>query len=165
MARWHDAVTTLDHEIQYESVTQGFRMVGSSTKTGLAVRAFETGDKVSVDYMNSFAGEGGTKIETEYRTSLTVSKAREMYPEWYEKRIVQGLPRETWRCKREPVRVVEAQNRQRRKTAPSVLVRLLRLRLMRGSAACPTRSLNRTRYRFFRTSTAWGLRRVAVYGG
>lgn len=98
---WHDAVTTLDHEIQYESVTQGFRMVGSSTKTGLAVRAFETGDKVSVDYMNSFAGEGGTKIETEYRTSLTVSKAREMYPEWYEKRIVQGLPRETWRCKRD----------------------------------------------------------------
>ena len=96
---WHDAVTTLDHEIQYESVTQGFRMVGSATKTCMAVRAFETGEKVNVDYMNLFAGD--VKIETEYRSSLTRAKARDMYPEWYDRRIVQGVPRETWRCKRD----------------------------------------------------------------
>lgn len=98
---WHDAVTTLDHEIQYESVTQGFRMVGSPSKNGLVVRAFETGGKVSVDYMNGFAGEGGTEIVTEYRAGMTISQARERYPDWYEKRIVQGVPRETWRCKRD----------------------------------------------------------------
>ena len=96
---WHDAVTTLDHEIQYESVTQGFRMVGSATKKCMAVRAFETGEKVSVEYMNLFAGD--TKIETEYRSNMTRSEAREMYPEWYEKRIAKGIPRETWRCKRD----------------------------------------------------------------
>lgn len=98
---WHDAITTLDHEIQYESVTQGFRMVGSSTKSGLAVRAFETGGKVSVEYMNGFAGDGGTEIVTEYRSEMTRSKAKELYPEWYEKRIVRGIPRDTWRCKRD----------------------------------------------------------------
>ena len=54
---WNRYVTTSYNEkdVQYESLFQGFRMVGGVTKRlNERTVAFRIGEKVSVDYMNSF---------------------------------------------------------------------------------------------------------------
>lgn len=120
---WNKNVTTLynDKDIQYESIYQAFRMVGSLTKKGLetvdrtkeritmnndeeVVRAFmfEDGEKVSIEYMNSFVKKRGCEIELIYKSDLTLKKAKELYPEWYERRVVnKDKSIEGWSCKRE----------------------------------------------------------------
>lgn len=51
---WNPQITTLMNSIQYEGVTQGFRMVGTATKVGTRVRAFSTGAKVTIGYLEGF---------------------------------------------------------------------------------------------------------------
>lgn len=41
-------------DIQQEGIYQGFRMPGTATKNGERARAFVTGGKVTIDYINSF---------------------------------------------------------------------------------------------------------------
>ena len=101
----HVTVSHTDETIQQESIFQAFRMVGTVTKLGDRVQAFQTGDRVTVSYMNSFV----TKLEYRhdcgmdevYRSSLTRAEAKEKYPEWYEKRLVRGEPKGHWICKRD----------------------------------------------------------------
>lgn len=100
-AIWNPYITSLSDKPQFESVTQGFRMVGTKAKHGRTVRAFKTGEKVSVGYLNKFA-DGGSKIDiVKYASKTPMSEAKEKWPEWYEKRIVQGAPRGTWQVKRD----------------------------------------------------------------
>ena len=99
---WTQGASQLHDHVQYESLFQGFRMVGSITKIGTRVRAFKVGEKVTVDYLNQFVPD-----DIEYRADFTLShrkiildKAKEKYPEWYEKRIVKKQPKKSWRCNR-----------------------------------------------------------------
>jgi hypothetical protein len=48
--------TSSNNVIQYQGITQGFRMVGSLSKLGKGypVKAFKTGDKVSIDYLQKW---------------------------------------------------------------------------------------------------------------
>jgi hypothetical protein len=86
--------------IQYESVFQGFRMVGTRTKAGDVCRAFRTGEPVTIEYLNQFAAQKN-QIIVEYQTDLPLSKAKELYPEWYQRRIVEGdTTRGHWVCNR-----------------------------------------------------------------
>jgi hypothetical protein len=86
--------------IQYESVFQGFRMVGTRTKAGDVCRAFRTGEPVTIEYLNQFASQKN-QIIVEYQTDLPLSKAKELYPEWYQRRIVEGdTTRGHWICNR-----------------------------------------------------------------
>lgn len=90
---WNRSVTNLytEDKIQQESIFQGFRMPGTPTKNGDKAVAFRVGDKVSIDYMNSFMYsdlKGRCNIEGTYKSNLLLKEAKEKYPEWYEKVIV-----------------------------------------------------------------------------
>lgn len=93
---WNSWITEQNKKPQFEtSPVQAFRLVGSKTKQGNAkVRCFQTGARVSVDYMNNYSPN---KILT-VKSELTLEQAKELYPEWYEYRIVKGLPKRTWEC-------------------------------------------------------------------
>lgn len=101
---WNQYVT-MDYtkeKIQYESAFQGFRMVGGVTKSGERTRVFEVSNHpVTVEYMNQFVMDEENKIECAYMSDLTLQQAKEKYPDWYEKRILQNKPRGTWTCKRD----------------------------------------------------------------
>lgn len=98
---WNRNVTILIGEkIQYESLFQAFRMPGTITKSGDRVQAFRVGDKVNIEYMNSFVPDE-FKITQLYKSELTLSQAKEKYPEWFDNRIVQKQPKGHWICKRD----------------------------------------------------------------
>ena len=92
---WHKDVTTdhTDDKIQQESIFQGFRMPGTKTKAGDRAVAFRVGEKVSIEYMNSFmysSLKGRCDIEGAYKSDLLLKEAKEKYPEWYQKVIVEN---------------------------------------------------------------------------
>ena len=76
---------------QFQSIWQGFRMPGTSSKLGpdYPVRAYRTGKAVSVQGLNSYlAKENQVVIDESLR--LPLAEAKKKYPEWYENRIVKG---------------------------------------------------------------------------
>lgn len=100
---WNREITYCykEEHIQYESIFQAFRMPGTITKHGERAEAFRTGNYVSIDYMNSFIPASyrkkGAEIPAAYKTELPLAKAKELYPEWYDRRIVQGIKeRKKW---------------------------------------------------------------------
>lgn len=99
---WNRYVSSLSENPQFESVTQGFRMVGTKAKNGRTARAFKVGDKVTVDYLNRFVNDEESKIsQVKYVSKTPMSVAREKWPEWHQARIVEGRPRGTWEVKRD----------------------------------------------------------------
>lgn len=103
---WSKSVTTTytDDTIQQESIFQGFRMPGTLTKHGDKAVAFRVGGRVSIDYMNGFmrpSFKGSRNIEGTYRSKLLLKDAKEKYPEWYEKVIVnKDKSRKEWALSR-----------------------------------------------------------------
>jgi hypothetical protein len=101
---WNKYVTTTytEEKIQYESLFQGFRLVGGVTKRGGRTVCFKTGEKVTVEYMNSGSWVyEKDKIVLGYEpNSIGLKKAKKKYPEWYQKRIVEGQPKGRWTCDR-----------------------------------------------------------------
>ena len=99
---WGYGIVNIDNErdIQQEGIYQGFRMPGTVTKLGDRVRAFETGGKVSLAYLNEFVDEGSRVTRYAVKKDLTLSKAKELYPEWYERRIEQKQPPGVWHVSR-----------------------------------------------------------------
>lgn len=89
---WNRYVTTAYEAIQYESINQPFRCVGSRTKGNSYVMAFECGGRITIEYLNSFLPED-KKLDCVYRSSCTLEQAKELYPEWYKRRIEQGQER------------------------------------------------------------------------
>lgn len=95
---WNEGITTVknDNDIQYEGIYQGFRMPGTITKHGKKsgdnerARCFLTGKKVTVAYMNEFVEEKYQIKEMTYKSKCTKAQAKGLYPDWYEKRIVEG---------------------------------------------------------------------------
>ena len=91
---WNPTVTSKEKQIQYQSINQGFRMVGSiNGKYGTEVVAFQTGERVSLDTLNSYCDkiESHVDINKPFRPSqVSISKAKEMYPEWYQRVVVEG---------------------------------------------------------------------------
>lgn len=104
---WNVYTTTLYSQIQIESLFQGFRMIGTITKNNKRVRVFETGNKVDVEYLNSFVYDGyraNLKTKRKKKSKYTLEKAKELFPEWYEERILNEIPAEKnphWICKRD----------------------------------------------------------------
>lgn len=91
---WHGDIVDIksENDIQYEGIWQGFRVVGTTTKKGGITRAFRfhTGEKVTLEYLNGFVEEKNRVTEFAYKSKLTRAQAKEKYPEWYERRIVEG---------------------------------------------------------------------------
>ena len=89
--------TTTDHDeklIQYESIFQAFRMPGTVTKKKERAQAFRTGELVSVEYLNKFIPDSyrkkGAEIPEAYKSATSLREAQEKWPEWYERRVVNG---------------------------------------------------------------------------
>lgn len=89
---WRYGDTTQVKGIQYQSINQGFRMVGSvNDKYGNEVVAFRTGGKVTVDDLNGYVREPEHRVDLQKRfkpSKMTREQAKEKYPEWYERVIV-----------------------------------------------------------------------------
>ena len=98
---WTQGASELHDHVQYESLFQGFRVVGTATKVGTVARAFSVGGKVTVGYLNEFVPEDSRASGLEYVSRTSLAEARERWPEWYERRVVQGSPKGTWTCKRD----------------------------------------------------------------
>jgi len=98
---WQGYITTLEDNVQYESLFQGFRMVGTKTKLNERVRAFKTGDRVTMEYLNEFVDKKFKVTQFSYKSNLSLEEAKEKYPEWYEKRVIKKLPKGYWTTKRD----------------------------------------------------------------
>lgn len=99
---WNGYVTDLNDKVQYQSIFQGFRLVGGVTKSGSRTKAYKTGQKVTVEYLNEFVFDSKNQVkEFKYKSALTLEQAKNKYPEWYERRIIEQKPKGTWTCKRD----------------------------------------------------------------
>ena len=92
------------------NIYQSFRMVGSynakSTKK-LKLRAFKVWKRVTLEYLNKY-------VDRVYQIPIlndiseygymdehkTLAECQEFYPEWYQRRIIDGLPTKQWICSR-----------------------------------------------------------------
>lgn len=101
---WNGYITELDDKVQIGSINQGFRAVGSITKGGNRTKAFLTGERVSVEYLNAFTFEPQKNlldyIYDSNKAALSLEAAAVKYPEWYKRRIIDGKPRSYWRANR-----------------------------------------------------------------
>lgn len=104
---WNQYVTK-DYKIeniQFESPFQGLRMAGGVTKKGDRTRIFEISTHpIAIEELNRYAVKYGKKecqIDIAYESELTLAEAKEAYPEWYERRIVNKQKKGTWECKRD----------------------------------------------------------------
>jgi len=103
---WEYKATSQEKQIQYQSINQGFRMVGSkNNKYDLPVKAFKTGDRVTLDYINQYADEKENQVDItkKFRPSqYTREEAKEKFPEWYQRVIVEkNRNQKKWEIKRD----------------------------------------------------------------
>ena len=101
---WNRYITKFHEEdkIQYESAFQGFRLVGGVSKFKERTKAFRVSDEpISIDKLNEYVFEDENKIEVVYKSDLTLAQAKEKYPEWYEKRVINKEPKNRWVVKRD----------------------------------------------------------------
>lgn len=97
---WHGYITNLEDNVQYESLFQGFRVVGTITKKGERAKAYLVGEKVTMDYMNSFVDEKFRTGELVYKSKLSLAEAKKKYPSWYQNRVIEKQKKGTWTCNR-----------------------------------------------------------------
>lgn len=98
---WTQGASVLSDNVQYESLFQGFRIVGTITKNGGRCRAFKVGNKVTVEYLNKYVPEGYQVETIVYQSKLPLKVAKELYPEWYKKRVINKQPKGSWVCKKD----------------------------------------------------------------
>ena len=103
---WDYKGTSQEKQIQYQSINQGFRMVGSlNNKYDLPVIAFKTGERVRLDDLNDYTIEDKNKVDVNkpFRpTKYTKEEAKEKFPEWYQRVVVEGNKNQKkWKIKRD----------------------------------------------------------------
>ena len=101
---WNQYITDLCSldKIQFESAFQGFRMAGGVTKNGDRTRIFKVTDTpITAEQLNYYVPHEEDYIEVAYESDLSLMKAKEKYPEWYQNRVVEGKKRGTWTVKRD----------------------------------------------------------------
>ena len=103
---WDYKGTSQEKQIQYQPISQGFRMVGSvNNKYDLPIIAFKTGEKVSLSYLNDYAIEDENKVDLNkpFKPSkYTREEAKEKFPDWYQRVVVEGNKNANkWHIKRD----------------------------------------------------------------
>ena len=88
---WNEGIVEIksQKDIQFEGIYQGFRLPGTVTKDGRRARVFSYGPKVTIEYLNGFVDNQVTEFA--YKSKVTKKDAAILYPEWYQKRIVEGV--------------------------------------------------------------------------
>lgn len=113
---WNGYTSAIE-ERQYQGIFQGFRVPGTKTKFGTEVKAFynEETPYYSIRKLNEYVQDESkrdirklseeqiTMIEkAEYKKNrISKAQAKELYPDWYERRIVKGENRKRWNIKRD----------------------------------------------------------------
>lgn len=99
---WNLYTSTIDKP-QMQGIMQGFRMVGCRSKLGIKypVVAYKLGDKWDLSELLRYLPDEVFIPRTDYQSDLPLKDAREMYPEWYERRIINKQPRGRWHIKRD----------------------------------------------------------------
>lgn len=99
---WSSYITDASNSPQYEtSPVQAFRLCGSRSKDKHSkVRCFRTGGRVSIETMNNYVPQDSQIANIKYKTKYTKEQAKELFPEWYEKRVIQKLPVRAWQAHR-----------------------------------------------------------------
>lgn len=107
---WNRRITTSHNNVQYESVCQPFRVLGTVTKSGERTRAFRIGANVNVEYLNSFVKEQNRVFlhYEKYQRAAGVTPlpiAKEKWPDWYENVPAQQMAgkkpkRNSWKTNR-----------------------------------------------------------------
>lgn len=87
---WNAYVTDYSDDVQYQSIFQGFRVIGTTTKYNDKTRAFKVGDKLTIEDMNKYVTEKSQIDTTAYKSDLPLSEAKAKYPEWYQRRVVEN---------------------------------------------------------------------------
>src|SRR5690625_4903584 len=91
---WDYGGTSRIRNIQYQGISQNFRMVGSvNEKYGNVITAYRTGDKISLDELNqhTFYEENRVDLRYKFRPSkMTLEEAEKRYPDWFERVIIKG---------------------------------------------------------------------------
>lgn len=97
---WNSYITSLHDNIQFESLFQGFRLVGGITKDKKRrTRAFVFGDRVNIKTLWHYAEERAKAWREDIPTidkKTSIENAKKMFPDWHEKRILQGQKRKGW---------------------------------------------------------------------
>lgn len=98
--------TSKEKKVQHQGINQGFRPIGGKSKIdGVRVRAFALDrEKYTVDQLNEYVlPEYRVDMEQIYKESkLTLEQAKAKYPEWYQKRVIEGdKEKGHWTCKRD----------------------------------------------------------------
>lgn len=105
------------NQVQIQPIIQPFRVPGSRSKHGDIVTAWHNADAPlhTIEELNRYATKSSFKIynsgvsqeqaqaldKGSYSTNrLTKARAKELYPEWYQRRIEEGAPRKTWNVHR-----------------------------------------------------------------
>ena len=87
---------SLNKSPQFQGINQGFRVIGGKTKKGApepVVRAFEINPHpVSLTYLCEFIPEAFAIDESKFypASKMTLKLAKRMWPEWYERVVVNG---------------------------------------------------------------------------
>ncbi len=103
--------TSKFEEVQYQGIMQGFRVVGSSSKLGaeypVCAYAFSQ-HPISVKELLEFIPDSEFKVKgkrekaniqkIEDYARLPLEEAKEKYPEWYQRRVVEQQPPGSWIC-------------------------------------------------------------------
>lgn len=102
---WNPYTSRIDQP-QYQSVNQGFRLVGGRSKLGKGypVRVYRCGSPVTVEDLADFLNDEeradvGHLIELS-DDHVSLERARELWPEWYKRRIEKGEVAKTWHVNR-----------------------------------------------------------------
>lgn len=100
--------TSTRKEAEVQGILQGFRMVGSPSKMGheYPVTAYRWGQgkKVTLDYLVDALPSSSRKKVFNLISALEgrgLEQAKEKWPEWYQRRIVEQQPRGRWTVKRD----------------------------------------------------------------
>lgn len=91
---------------QHQGINQGFRVIGGKTKIpGVRVRAFRMNSHpFSLDQLGRYIPEEYRIDESKLwkESKLTLKEAKKKYPEWYQKKIIEGKEFSGhWTCKRD----------------------------------------------------------------
>lgn len=90
---WNPTITSKEKQIQYQSINQAFRMVGSeNAKYGTEVVAFKTGNRITLEDVNAYAQpKNRVDINRRFRASkINIKTAKELYPDWYRRVVIDG---------------------------------------------------------------------------
>lgn len=83
--------TSREADKQFQGIFQSLRVVGSPTKLGVDYRvsAYKIGEKTTIEELNWYVSKKN-RFNLEEKKGISLVDAKELYPDWYQRRIVEG---------------------------------------------------------------------------